>query len=139
MRSIEKDRLRKLVTMKAEAKNKIKFIDNASPAAARGLWTQMHLWWRRIALWAHPEPRRLRLCESLPLGERRFVAVIEFEKARYLVGGTPASLALLAQLGDDEDRTNEPATKVSRSREIATDHNPDSTDAGTDVDAKELR
>lgn len=42
--------------------------------------------------------RRLRLCESLPLGERRFVAVVEFEAARFLVGGTSSSLVLLARL-----------------------------------------
>jgi flagellar biogenesis protein FliO len=45
-------------------------------------------------------PRRLRLCESLSLGDRRFVAVVEFEQARFLVGGTSASLVLLAQLGN---------------------------------------
>jgi hypothetical protein len=45
-------------------------------------------------------PRRLLLCESLPLGERRFVAVVEFERARFLVGGTSASLVLLARLGN---------------------------------------
>jgi flagellar biogenesis protein FliO len=45
-------------------------------------------------------PRRLRLCESLPLGERRFVAVVEFENARFLLGGTPSALVLLSRLGD---------------------------------------
>ena len=33
-------------------------------------------------------PRRLRLCESLPLGERRFVAVVEFERIAISGGGT---------------------------------------------------
>ena len=42
--------------------------------------------------------RHLHLCESLPLGDRRFVAVIEFEKARFLVGGTSGSLSLLSRL-----------------------------------------
>jgi flagellar biogenesis protein FliO len=50
-------------------------------------------------------PRRLRLCESLPLGERRFVAVVEFERSRFLVGGTSASLVLLARLENVEDET----------------------------------
>jgi len=45
-------------------------------------------------------PRRLRLCESLQLGERRFVAVVEFDAARFLVGGTPSSLVLLSRLPD---------------------------------------
>ena len=61
---------------------------------------------RAIRLWnclvrlGRREPRRLRLCESLPLGERRFVAVVEFEAARFLVGGTPSSLVLLSRLED---------------------------------------
>jgi flagellar biogenesis protein FliO len=61
---------------------------------------------RMTALWARMlrlggrAPRRLRLCESLPLGERRFVAVVEFDAARFLVGGTPSSLVLLSRLDD---------------------------------------
>ena len=48
-------------------------------------------------------PRRLRLCESLNLGEKRFVAVIEFETERFLVGGGAASVSLLARLGESPD------------------------------------
>ncbi len=48
-------------------------------------------------------PRRLRLCESLALGEKRFVAVIEFETERFLVGGGAASVNLLARLGESPD------------------------------------
>lgn len=54
--------------------------------------------WRRLSLLRRRAPHQLRLCESLALGERRFVAVIEFEHSRFLVGGTSASLALLARL-----------------------------------------
>lgn len=43
-------------------------------------------------------PRRLRLCETLSLGEKRFVAVIEFDGLRFLVGATPASMVLLERL-----------------------------------------
>jgi flagellar biogenesis protein FliO len=49
-------------------------------------------------------PRRLLLCESLPLGERRFVAVVEFERARFLLGGTSASLVLLARLDEGSQK-----------------------------------
>jgi flagellar biogenesis protein FliO len=49
------------------------------------------------------QPRRLRLCESLPLGDRRFVAVVEFERSRFLVGGTAGSLVLLARLESPGD------------------------------------
>jgi flagellar biogenesis protein FliO len=55
-------------------------------------------WWMRIVHYGRRTPRRLRLCESLPLGERRFIAVVEFEQARFLLGGTSASLVLLARL-----------------------------------------
>jgi flagellar biogenesis protein FliO len=44
--------------------------------------------------------RRLRVRESLSLGERRFLAVVEFDSQEFLVGGTGSSLALLARLHD---------------------------------------
>ncbi len=59
--------------------------------------------WRRVLRLSRRAPKGLRLCESLPLGERRFVAVVEFEKARFLVGGTPSSLVLLSRLEDSGD------------------------------------
>jgi flagellar biogenesis protein FliO len=58
--------------------------------------------WRRMGWRAiRRAPKRLRLCESLPLGERRFVAVVEFDAARFLVGGTGSSLVLLSRLPDN--------------------------------------
>jgi flagellar biogenesis protein FliO len=56
--------------------------------------------WERALRLSRRAPKRLRLCESLPLGERRFVAVVEFDSARFLVGGTPSSLVLLSRLAD---------------------------------------
>jgi flagellar biogenesis protein FliO len=55
-------------------------------------WTQRTVKVRRI--------RRLRVCETLSLGERRFLAVIEFDHQEFLVGGTGSSLELLARLHD---------------------------------------
>jgi len=40
----------------------------------------------------------MRLCETLSLGERRFLAVVVVEEQRYLVGGAGNSISLLAQL-----------------------------------------
>jgi flagellar biogenesis protein FliO len=60
--------------------------------------------WERVLRLRRRTPRRLRLCESLALGERRFVAVVEFEAARFLVGGTPSSMVLLSRLSDAGDR-----------------------------------
>lgn len=64
------------------------------------LWAGLRVWWQRVAGLGRRAPRRLRLTESLPLGERRFVAVIEFDQERFLLGGTSSSLVLLARLGD---------------------------------------
>ena len=61
--------------------------------------------WELVLRLSRRAPRRLRLCESLPLGDRRFVAVVEFDQARFLVGGTPSSLVLLARLGDAGELT----------------------------------
>ncbi len=70
-------------------------------------WKQAWAWWQRLLSITRRAPRRLRLCESLPLGERRFVAVVEFEEFRFLVGGTPSSLVLLARLDREEGRFSE--------------------------------
>jgi flagellar biogenesis protein FliO len=40
----------------------------------------------------------LRLCENLQLGDRRFLSIIECGRQKFLVGGTPNSLAMLAVL-----------------------------------------
>jgi len=54
--------------------------------------------WARASV-RHPY-RRLRLCESLSLGEKRFVAVVDYEGQRFLIGGGTQSISLLAQLGE---------------------------------------
>jgi flagellar biogenesis protein FliO len=42
--------------------------------------------------------RRLRVSETLSLGEKRFLAVVQFQQQEFLVGGTGNSIALLARL-----------------------------------------
>lgn len=42
--------------------------------------------------------KRLRICESVPLGDKRFVAVIQVDDQQFLLGGSANSIALLAQL-----------------------------------------
>jgi hypothetical protein len=79
------------------------------------VWSQVCAFARRILRLGRRAPRRLRLCESLPLGERRFVAVVEFEHSRFLLGGTAASLVLLARL---EEARNAPAHDESAGQSI---------------------
>jgi flagellar biogenesis protein FliO len=71
------------------------------------LGSKARAWWERILRLGRRPPRRLRLCESLPLGERRFVAVVEFEQSRFLLGGTSASLVLLARLSPSPETQSE--------------------------------
>jgi flagellar biogenesis protein FliO len=71
--------------------------------------TRLLALWRRLLRISRRTPKGLRLCESLALGERRFVAVVEFEKERFLLGGTPSSLVLLSRLGDSSKRAEDEA------------------------------
>ena len=71
-----------------------------APSAPEAPWAaalkNLGQWaWRAVAT---RKTRRLRVCETLSLGERRFLAVIEFDHQEFLVGGTGNSLELLAQL-----------------------------------------
>ena len=52
--------------------------------------------WRRLT--TPRSVRELRLCESLALGEKRFVAIVAVGSRRYLVGGTSTALSLLGEL-----------------------------------------
>lgn len=46
------------------------------------------------------KPRELRLCESLSLGEKRVVAVIQYEGQRFLIGAGAQSVNLLCRLDE---------------------------------------
>jgi hypothetical protein len=61
------------------------------------LWLDVALAWI-ATLRPTRTPRRLRLCETVSLGEKRFAAVVEFEDRRFLVGGAATSVSLLAEL-----------------------------------------
>ena len=48
------------------------------------------------------KPRSLRIQETAALGDRRFVAVLQFERQRFLIGATASSVTLLAHLPEQE-------------------------------------
>ena len=100
--------------------------DSTAGAVKSDPWRRARVLWERILRVIRRAPRQLRLCESLPLGERRFVAVVEFERARFLVGGTSASLVLLARLGTGNDGTgkNENAPPPKDLTEISGEAQP---------------
>ena len=81
--------------------------------SAGGFWMRGAALWERVLRLGRRTPRRLRLCESLPLGERRFVAVVEFDRERFLLGGTTSSLVLLSRLEKADSRTENEAEETA--------------------------
>ena len=58
-------------------------------------------------LWRSQHRRRsLVIQETAGLGEKRFVAVLQFERQRFLIGGGASSVTLLTTL-PEEERTRE--------------------------------
>jgi hypothetical protein len=45
--------------------------------------------------------KRLRLAETISLGEKRFVAIVSVEGREFLIGGGISGMSLLAQLGSE--------------------------------------
>lgn len=66
-------------------------------------WAERLRWaWRR---WHARPPRQLRLRETLALGERRFLVVVEFGRQKFLIGSSGSAMVLLTKLesGEGED------------------------------------
>jgi len=61
------------------------------------LWKNLKAGWRRH--WARQRMGRLRLADSLGLGDRRSAGILEVEGRRFLIGSTPHAVTLLAELG----------------------------------------
>ena len=54
--------------------------------------------WVQQRLKSQQSRKRLRVCESVSLGEKRFVAVIQVDGEQFLVGGSSSSISTLAHL-----------------------------------------
>jgi hypothetical protein len=63
---------------------------------SRGLLGSLFSWLRGGA----PARKQLRLVETVPLGEKRFVAIIHAQGRKYLVGGGASGVALLTSLDE---------------------------------------
>ena len=61
-------------------------------------------------------PRRLRMIESVPLGEKRFAAILQVDGQQFLVGGGSGSVSLLAQLGAPAEHTEHPFAEILEQR-----------------------
>jgi flagellar biogenesis protein FliO len=46
--------------------------------------------------------KSLRVCENVSLGEKRFVAVVQVDEERFLIGGSVGSVSLLSRLQEEK-------------------------------------
>jgi len=54
--------------------------------------------WLQRRLKTQQSKKRLRVCESVSLGEKRFIAVVQVDGEQFLVGGSSSSVSTLAHL-----------------------------------------
>jgi flagellar biogenesis protein FliO len=58
----------------------------------------------------------LRIIETLPMGDRRSIALIQFANSRFLVGSTPHQINLLTTLRDQVSLVSEPDNSAAPSK-----------------------
>ena len=69
------------------------FVRMASDCLRRGWrWLQVRRKWQLSS-------KRLLLCESVSLGEKRFLAIVKVDDRQFLVGGAAGNVSMLATLG----------------------------------------
>jgi|HubBroStandDraft_6_1064221.scaffolds.fasta_scaffold00061_18 flagellar biogenesis protein FliO len=59
--------------------------------------------WTQQKLKSHQVRKRLRVCETVSLGDKRFIAVIQVDGEQFLVGGSSSSVSTLAHLEPRRD------------------------------------
>lgn len=84
------------------------------PEMPRGLIGSLVSWLRGGA----SARKQLRLVETIPLGEKRFVAIIHAQGRKYLVGGGTAGVALLTSL-DEPASQSDSIAPLARPIEVA--------------------
>ena len=83
---------------------------NSTPAA-KSQPTLRLLYERALSVWkwlAHKRSlqlaaKRLRVAETIQLGEKRFVSILQVDGAQYLIGGAAGNVQLLAVLDKAQD------------------------------------
>jgi len=71
-------------------------IEAPSKAKQRGFWNIFLRYFRNI----RAPQKRLRVCESVSLGEKRFLAIVRVDSESFLLGGSTGSVSMLAKLND---------------------------------------
>jgi hypothetical protein len=63
---------------------------------------------RFAKVWKARSPRKLRVAETVTLGEHRILAVVECGNQRFLIGGSSATVVLLACLNSNGEEVSCP-------------------------------
>jgi flagellar biogenesis protein FliO len=72
----------------------------------RALWMRLRAALGSVSI--QRRPRRLHLCETLSLGEKRLLAVVEYEDQRFLLAATAEHISLLQALGTSDAKPASP-------------------------------
>jgi flagellar biogenesis protein FliO len=88
---------------------------DVAAAPSSNFWSAGFWPWRffyKLRTWNRPA-RKLQLCETVSLGNRGLIAVVQYQGQQFLLGCTTTSIAMLAQLSDDApaDATNRNETR----------------------------
>ena len=89
---------------------------NAAERARASGFSWRALWGSAASLWKSVKIRRkthaLHLEETLALGERRMLAIVEWKGEKLLLGVTPQQITLLEPRGTSQTNTNGPHDEV---------------------------
>jgi flagellar biogenesis protein FliO len=70
--------------------------------AVRSRTLLLHIWsilkWIMLRAKEQQTRKNLRICETVSLGEKRFVAVVQVDDERFLIGGSSSAVSLLTRL-----------------------------------------
>ncbi len=69
-----------------------------SPMAKFSAGVTKTLQWLQEKRKAQIAAKRLRVCETVSLGEKRFLSLVQVDGKQFLIGGAPNSVSMLAQL-----------------------------------------
>ena len=75
------------------------FHPSESPSKSTGIGKLAKVWEWMHAKYTLSATKRLRVSETVALGEKRFVAIVSVEGREFLIGGGTAGISLLANLG----------------------------------------
>jgi flagellar biogenesis protein FliO len=94
------------VVSQVEALGSIDESRSIPSAADRGQILLARIWsflqWMLQRVTVKQARKNLKVCENVSLGEKRFVAVIQVDEERFLIGGSSSSVSLLTRLHEQK-------------------------------------